>query len=741
MRTEQTIIEVEAVGELNSAKFGISTNDQAHIIAILRDRLYSDKILAVLREYTTNAWDAHKENGCDKPVKVTLPSRLNPVLKIRDFGPGISEDNIYDIYTQYGSSTKRQSNEVVGMLGIGCKSGFAYSDVFTVISYNGGTKKTYTAFIDDTNMGQMSKLAETPCDISETGIEIQIPTSTDDVPYFRNKAIDLFQYMDPRPDVNVDIPERKYSATGTCWKLREVSRYESATGAVAIMGTIGYPIKPRSLDKVSADLRELLHQPIDFIFPIGAVDVSASREDLEYTDKTMRAVESAIKLCRFELQADLKAKFAAAKNVWEARDIFNGATGEGEYTYSRHRRSSSIRYTIAHSLKIWKNCDLSTYSFESAHLCDNLEVRVVTTAGMPRSIGVSTNSSKTRIRYKDKPIVAMVNVSSNWLKSAVKLRDSRVALGDKRAPILLFQYKGDDAVAQAKAVLTYITSNQLDGIPIFNLSDYPIAVAPKLPRNVVRDKSLSKNVFKLKASKFQTTEVASNNWEPMAADLKKGAGIYMEIYGYQHVLNSTKVDAYLTREKLRTLESMGVDLEALCVVGIKTKEIGKIGPDWVEFDTWYKEQILTFVKKHPSLEAFIEIKCALEINSRDQARAKNFLNRANSLIDAGLPPQHAAVSYFTEFYKVIRPTESLTPSQWADYNLFRNLLDGLPVESQPKTSCNLLKLKSNLIQTYPMLGHCSIFKMPYGYGSALSGAISAQEAKTFADYVNVIDKQ
>ena len=89
----------ESHGELSSAHFGISTADQAHIIGILRNRLYSDKIMAVLREYGTNAWDAHVEAGCsDKPIKVVLPSKFAPMLRIRDYGPGIAEQDIFNVY-------------------------------------------------------------------------------------------------------------------------------------------------------------------------------------------------------------------------------------------------------------------------------------------------------------------------------------------------------------------------------------------------------------------------------------------------------------------------------------------------------------------------------------------------------------------------------------------------------------------------------------------------------------------
>ncbi len=45
--------EVSEEGVLSTGMFGLSTNaeDQAHILSILRDRLYTNKVLAVLREY------------------------------------------------------------------------------------------------------------------------------------------------------------------------------------------------------------------------------------------------------------------------------------------------------------------------------------------------------------------------------------------------------------------------------------------------------------------------------------------------------------------------------------------------------------------------------------------------------------------------------------------------------------------------------------------------------------------
>ena len=130
---------LQSRGIESSVKFGIKASGLHHILGILRNQLYSDKILAVLREYTTNAVDAHIMAGCpERPVEVSLPTKLNLLFKVRDYGPALSDEEIQDVYAFYGESTKRTSNDVTGMLGIGSKSAFAYGDNFVINSYLDG---------------------------------------------------------------------------------------------------------------------------------------------------------------------------------------------------------------------------------------------------------------------------------------------------------------------------------------------------------------------------------------------------------------------------------------------------------------------------------------------------------------------------------------------------------------------------------------------------------------------------
>lgn len=282
--------EMVSGGIASSHEFGISLQDSAHVMNILRDTLYSDKILAVLREYSANAWDSHRVSGkAGVPIKVVLPTGEDPTLSIQDFGAGLSHQDVFEVFTQYGASTKRNDDNSVGMLGIGSKSGFAYSDSFTIISRHGGMCRTYVAVLDETEKGMINLLNEASCG-DETGVTIQIAVRPEDIWEFTTKAKSLFQYFIPRPDINTELPEIADSTALEHGLLRT----SSAGGWIAVMGCVPYRVNMDQLkNKDGSD--NLLGDYISnlsgvLFFNIGEVQVSASREELKYSNGTKTAI-------------------------------------------------------------------------------------------------------------------------------------------------------------------------------------------------------------------------------------------------------------------------------------------------------------------------------------------------------------------------------------------------------------------------------------------------------------------
>lgn len=161
-----------------SKKFVIG--DSAVIIDILRSRLYSHPLRTSIQEYISNARDANRESKTEKPIIVTLPNKLDPVFKVRDFGLGLSPERVEEVFVKYGVSTKRTDNTQTGGFGIGAKSAWAYTDSFTVISFFQGKKYTYIAHLGGENSGSMDLLDEENS-LEESGVEISFGVKSEDI--------------------------------------------------------------------------------------------------------------------------------------------------------------------------------------------------------------------------------------------------------------------------------------------------------------------------------------------------------------------------------------------------------------------------------------------------------------------------------------------------------------------------------------------------------------------------------
>ena len=83
----------QSSGMQNTAEFSIKVT--AKSFGVLINGLYSNKIRAVIRELSTNAYEAHQlVNKENVPFDVKLPTRFDNNFVIRDYGPGLSEDDI-----------------------------------------------------------------------------------------------------------------------------------------------------------------------------------------------------------------------------------------------------------------------------------------------------------------------------------------------------------------------------------------------------------------------------------------------------------------------------------------------------------------------------------------------------------------------------------------------------------------------------------------------------------------------
>lgn len=330
MIVTQNKANVVTQGVQGAVSFGIKQEGLAHIFNVLRNQLYSDKILAVLREYSCNAVDAHTEAGHNRPIEVSLPSRLSLELKIRDYGVGLSEQDIQEIYAFYGESTKRKSNSLIGQLGLGSKSAFAYGDNFVINSFYNGIKTTYNAYIDPSQIGQIAKLASASTN-EENGVEIVIPVKPADCETFVNTARGLFHHFKVKPIVR-GAADFKYETrtaiySGNDWRIFQADRNSYGRQALAVMGNIAYRVSADALklDENNADEatieRLLSNCDIELDVAIGDCDIAASREGLQYTDRTIANLKKRILVIRDYLVADITKQLKGAQSLWSFKKM------------------------------------------------------------------------------------------------------------------------------------------------------------------------------------------------------------------------------------------------------------------------------------------------------------------------------------------------------------------------------------------------------------------------------------
>lgn len=164
-----------ASDELQKSTMGMSAKGVDIASYFLRDKIYSNKILACVREYICNAVDEHIKHNVDVPVDVSISNVDGEFIwKVRDYAKGLDENSIRNVFGMYFESTKSNTNSMIGGFGIGSKAGHCYTDTFYVKSYFQGVYTLYACVLGGGSkgvpVGEIYKISEEPT--NESGIEI-----------------------------------------------------------------------------------------------------------------------------------------------------------------------------------------------------------------------------------------------------------------------------------------------------------------------------------------------------------------------------------------------------------------------------------------------------------------------------------------------------------------------------------------------------------------------------------------
>jgi hypothetical protein len=307
----------------------IDPEDMRYISSLLRNN-YSNTILATIREPYANAVDANKENGLSPElIEVKSPTSLDQTFSIRDFGPGLSRDQIFNLYSKFGKSTKRDSNTKLGAFGIGKFAPLSYKDSFTVTSYYNGIKSIYSLYISEENDTKIDEVFSEPTS-EHNGICISVGVAKNDLTKFNEEISSFFSNFEALPkflNIQTHIVKPQIVASGVDWQIRKSFNGHSnfSIGEQGIvMGGIYYPINPELIDFKSDEYYAWTKHlnKLVFIADIGSVSLHHSRETLEYNKTTKAYLKSRYQAFSKEFTDSIKNKIAQFDCLREAMSYY-----------------------------------------------------------------------------------------------------------------------------------------------------------------------------------------------------------------------------------------------------------------------------------------------------------------------------------------------------------------------------------------------------------------------------------
>ena len=185
--------------------------------------LYEDPVEATVRETVSNAIDAVvKECSGDKPtVKIYSPTTLNPILIIKDNGVGMTYNDLKEIYSKYGASTKIDDLDQIGAYGLGAKAPLAYGNEFTVTSIKDGQKTTIIVAREE--MTNFIKIVDSVITDEPSGTTVSIPVDNADIHRFQEN-IKKYEQIPFDKDIDLYIND----------KMVEENNYKLITDKVLI---------------------------------------------------------------------------------------------------------------------------------------------------------------------------------------------------------------------------------------------------------------------------------------------------------------------------------------------------------------------------------------------------------------------------------------------------------------------------------------------------------------------------
>lgn len=298
------------------------------LYSTLSDKLYTNPIQSIIRELLSNAIDANIAAKTKNEVQVHFPSYVDPIFFVKDFGIGMTKEELIDVFAVYGKSSKRDSNDQIGGLGLGAKTPFSYKkngSVFTVESAKNGKKNTILFFKNQNNIPCYKWTGEE--DTLEQGTKISFFVDKSDFDEFIKESVIVFLFAMQMPEIlngkdlwldaagfnnfdevkqvreilkreNLDVDVYNFGETDEEAKLLKRVARNLGQNSVVEMGGVAYEVDYSLVfDKSNYNTLSFVKNDPYFKvyhFPIGSLAIQASREKLNYTEDTINQLRGVI---------------------------------------------------------------------------------------------------------------------------------------------------------------------------------------------------------------------------------------------------------------------------------------------------------------------------------------------------------------------------------------------------------------------------------------------------------------
>lgn len=704
MKVDEIVEDIESSEVFDTHKFTIAAT--THAFRVLCDSLYSNKIKAVIRELSSNAYDAHvyvnKEN---LPFIIHLPSKFEPNFSVRDFGNGMSDEEILELYTSYFSSGdyKRCSNEFIGSYGLGSKSPFAVTNSFNVTSFQNGVKRLYTCFINDKGIPTVTRLGEFPYEgDDQDGLLVEFAVKEDDIDTYADETADLFTHFTVKPTIigfkNFYFNVVDYEIVGkTNWAVRD-----HHNGICAIIGGISYPIDKHNIIDLSDDHLELFNSPLDLTFSIGELSITPSREQLSYDNKTIQCIKNRLDAIISEVQLLVEEKIASAHSLWRAQCLYNDIFHNNVTHFNKLVCSIKIAGVKWHdqpliSLNV-KPCDLEPTKIISIYSCSG-RYSYRTHSHTQR---IKTELCPYEITSKSTTCLLINDLETGANKAARRLVEN----GEyKKVYIITFQDKQGETTFREKVGVIEDDLVRLSSIPR----------QPRKPRESGFSYAKKSKVLLLQKS---NSNAAYTYWkETSIGELDNTPTCYVELYRYEAVVNHTNISPAKLIQVWNILNKCGIGVN---IIGIRKNIISQIRNKFINI----YDYVLELVKRRFEQEDFGQ-NIADNNEYDDHCNAVKFIKHVNIL--SGLTSEESIL--FDNFVQSAKNgTEFIKWQKLADFASYTL------VTKSAQLDCK--QLRDSLLCRYPLLKYVDVSDIQYKD----SGYVLREELTHYIALVNSYEK-